>query len=70
MLFFRHGHALAIAGNIAFMFGGCSFYNTSDDQPIYFNDFYMLTSEKPLIFSSGQLVHGFIPPTGVAHISL
>ncbi|KAF7250609.1 Tip elongation aberrant protein 1 [Varanus komodoensis] len=39
----RHGHALAIAGNIAFMFGGCSFYNTLDDQPTYFNDFYMLT---------------------------
>nr|XP_016846465.1 PREDICTED: rab9 effector protein with kelch motifs isoform X3 [Anolis carolinensis] len=39
----RHGHALAIAGNIAFLFGGCSFYNTFDDQPTYFNDFYMLT---------------------------
>ncbi|XP_048360325.1 dynein alpha chain, flagellar outer arm-like [Sphaerodactylus townsendi] len=39
----RHGQALAVAGNIAIMFGGCSFYNTSDDQPTYFNDFYMLT---------------------------
>ncbi|XP_034265947.1 uncharacterized protein LOC117661356 isoform X1 [Pantherophis guttatus] len=39
----RHGHALVMAGNIAFIFGGCSFYNTSDDQPTYFNDFYMLT---------------------------
>ncbi|XP_061466125.1 actin-fragmin kinase-like [Rhineura floridana] len=39
----RHGHALAVAGNIAFIFGGCSYYNTSDDQPTYFNDFYMLT---------------------------
>uniref|UniRef100_A0ACB8ERL4 Uncharacterized protein n=1 Tax=Sphaerodactylus townsendi TaxID=933632 RepID=A0ACB8ERL4_9SAUR len=41
----RHGQALAVAGNIAIMFGGCSFYNTSDDQPTYFNDFYMLTSD-------------------------
>ncbi|XP_063151303.1 rab9 effector protein with kelch motifs-like isoform X3 [Candoia aspera] len=32
-----------MTGNIAFIFGGCSFYNTSDDQPTYFNDFYMLT---------------------------
>nr|XP_056704506.1 uncharacterized protein LOC130476577 [Euleptes europaea] len=39
----RHGHALTVAGNIAIMFGGCSFYNTFDDQPTYFNDFYMLT---------------------------
>uniref|UniRef100_A0A6J0TXA9 Uncharacterized protein isoform X2 n=1 Tax=Pogona vitticeps TaxID=103695 RepID=A0A6J0TXA9_9SAUR len=39
----RHGHALAIAGNIAFIFGGCAFHNTADDQPTYFNDFYMLT---------------------------
>nr|XP_028605195.1 acyl-CoA-binding domain-containing protein 6-like [Podarcis muralis]XP_028605196.1 acyl-CoA-binding domain-containing protein 6-like [Podarcis muralis] len=39
----RHGHALAIAGNIAFIFGGCSFNDTSDDQLTYFNDFYMLT---------------------------
>ncbi|XP_050801811.1 uncharacterized protein LOC127047504 isoform X5 [Gopherus flavomarginatus] len=39
----RHGHALTMAGNIAFVFGGCSIYNTFDDQRTYFNDFYMLT---------------------------
>ncbi|XP_053312753.1 RING finger protein B-like [Spea bombifrons] len=47
----RHGHALAVAGNIAFIFGGCtrssSRVSTShsyvDVKPIYLNDFYMLT---------------------------
>nr|XP_025044885.1 rab9 effector protein with kelch motifs-like [Pelodiscus sinensis] len=39
----RHGHALTIAGNIAFVFGGCSIYNSFGDQRTYFNDFYMLT---------------------------
>ncbi|KAJ7335613.1 hypothetical protein JRQ81_013554 [Phrynocephalus forsythii] len=39
----RYGHALAIAGNIAFLFGGCAFHNTTDDQLTYFNDFFMLT---------------------------
>ncbi|XP_029474111.1 acyl-CoA-binding domain-containing protein 6-like [Rhinatrema bivittatum] len=38
----RHGHALAVAGNIAFVFGGYATHNTKDE-PTYFNDFYMLT---------------------------
>ncbi|KYO20664.1 tip elongation aberrant protein 1-like [Alligator mississippiensis] len=40
----RHGHALTVAGDIAFVFGGCSMHNSFDDQPTYFNDFYMLTN--------------------------
>ncbi|XP_043920217.1 leucine-zipper-like transcriptional regulator 1 isoform X1 [Protopterus annectens] len=39
----RHGHALTVAGNIAFVFGGFSTTNSLDDQPKYMNDFYMLT---------------------------
>ncbi|XP_062291278.1 rab9 effector protein with kelch motifs [Scomber scombrus] len=38
----RHGHALAVAGNVAFLFGGASSINP-EDNPVYFNDFYMLT---------------------------
>ncbi|XP_073334432.1 uncharacterized protein [Pagrus major] len=38
----RHGHALAMAGNVAFLFGGASSIN-QEDNPVYFNDFYMLT---------------------------
>uniref|UniRef100_H3AJA2 Zmp:0000001301 n=1 Tax=Latimeria chalumnae TaxID=7897 RepID=H3AJA2_LATCH len=39
----RYGHAVTLAGNIAFLFGGCSTLQSADDQPQYFNDFYMLT---------------------------
>ncbi|KAM8961263.1 RING finger protein B-like [Pelodytes ibericus] len=39
----RHGHALTVAGNIAFIFGGCTRSSTTDVEPIYLNDFYMLT---------------------------
>nr|XP_046232087.1 acyl-CoA-binding domain-containing protein 6 isoform X2 [Scatophagus argus] len=38
----RHGHALAVAGNMAFLFGGASSSQEEDD-PVYHNDFYMLT---------------------------
>ncbi|XP_074547020.1 uncharacterized protein LOC141805730 [Halichoeres trimaculatus] len=39
----RHGHSVAVAGNIAFLFGGASRINQEEDHPVYFNDFYMLT---------------------------
>ncbi|XP_072228179.1 uncharacterized protein [Leuresthes tenuis] len=38
----RHGHALAVAGNVAFLFGGACIIN-QEDGPLYFSDFYMLT---------------------------
>ncbi|XP_054600643.2 rab9 effector protein with kelch motifs [Nothobranchius furzeri] len=38
----RNGHALAVAGNIAFLFGGaCSI--DPEHSPVYLSDFYMLT---------------------------
>ncbi|XP_054469031.1 uncharacterized protein zmp:0000001301 [Anoplopoma fimbria] len=39
----RHGHALAVAGNVAFLFGGASSINQEEDITVYFRDFYMLT---------------------------
>uniref|UniRef100_UPI0037E875CC rab9 effector protein with kelch motifs n=1 Tax=Semicossyphus pulcher TaxID=241346 RepID=UPI0037E875CC len=39
----RHGHAVAVAGNVAFLFGGASSINQEEDSLVYFNDFYMLT---------------------------
>uniref|UniRef100_A0A3B5A0K3 Rab9 effector protein with kelch motifs n=1 Tax=Stegastes partitus TaxID=144197 RepID=A0A3B5A0K3_9TELE len=39
-----HGHALAVAGNVAFLFGGASRINQEEDSRVYFNDFYMLTT--------------------------
>ncbi|XP_070781373.1 rab9 effector protein with kelch motifs [Enoplosus armatus] len=38
----RHGHSLAVAGNVAFLFGGASSVNR-EVEPLYFSDFYMLT---------------------------
>ncbi|XP_053267644.1 rab9 effector protein with kelch motifs [Pleuronectes platessa] len=38
----RYGHASAVAGNVAFLFGGASSIN-QENIPVYFNDFYMLT---------------------------
>uniref|UniRef100_A0A3P9I1B3 Zmp:0000001301 n=1 Tax=Oryzias latipes TaxID=8090 RepID=A0A3P9I1B3_ORYLA len=38
-----HGHALAVAGKVAFLFGGACSIN-QEDTPLYFNDFYMLTN--------------------------
>ncbi|XP_045922425.1 rab9 effector protein with kelch motifs [Micropterus dolomieu] len=39
----RHSHSLAVAGNVAFLFGGVSCINQEEDIHVYFNDFYMLT---------------------------
>ncbi|XP_016519975.1 host cell factor 1 [Poecilia formosa] len=38
----RHGHAVAVAGSVAFLFGGASSISP-EVSPIYFSDFYMLT---------------------------
>ncbi|KAA8584614.1 hypothetical protein FQN60_008399, partial [Etheostoma spectabile] len=39
----RYGHAIAVAGNIVFLFGGASSINQEENIILYFNDFYMLT---------------------------
>ncbi|CAB1435445.1 unnamed protein product [Pleuronectes platessa] len=39
----KYGHASAVAGNVAFLFGGASSINQEENIPLYFNDFYMLT---------------------------
>ncbi|XP_054878269.1 rab9 effector protein with kelch motifs-like [Poeciliopsis prolifica] len=38
----RHGHAVAVAGSVAFLFGGASSISP-EVSPVYFSDFYMLT---------------------------
>ncbi|XP_035464829.2 rab9 effector protein with kelch motifs [Scophthalmus maximus] len=38
----RYGHAVSVAGSVAFLFGGASDLN-HEIEPVYFNDFYMLT---------------------------
>ncbi|KAG9486870.1 rab9 effector protein with kelch motifs-like [Eleutherodactylus coqui] len=39
----RYGHALTVAGNIAFVFGGCTTNEALGKKAEYFNDFYMLS---------------------------
>ncbi|XP_059213653.1 uncharacterized protein zmp:0000001301 [Centropristis striata] len=39
----RQGHAVAVAGNVAFLFGGASSINQEEDIPVYYSDFFMLT---------------------------
>ncbi|KAM3938066.1 kelch domain-containing protein 3-like [Leptodactylus fuscus] len=54
----RYGHALAVAGNIAFVFGGCTVMKIVDAEPVYFNDFYMLS------ITSSDLTWELIPQNG------
>ncbi|XP_037835480.1 rab9 effector protein with kelch motifs [Kryptolebias marmoratus] len=62
----RHGHALAVAGNVAFVFGGaCS--SNQQGSLVYFSDFYMLTV-TPDDLSWEQIPHsGDIPPARAGH---
>ncbi|XP_056322999.1 uncharacterized protein zmp:0000001301 [Danio aesculapii] len=54
----RYGHAMTVAGNIAFLFGGASSAITEDDPPIYLNDFYMIT------VSADQVTWELMPQKG------
>ncbi|XP_018418800.1 PREDICTED: rab9 effector protein with kelch motifs-like [Nanorana parkeri] len=54
----RYGHTLTVAGNIAFIFGGCSISSNLEENPLYLNDFYMLT------ITSNDLTWEVIPQAG------
>ncbi|XP_055081671.1 uncharacterized protein zmp:0000001301 [Periophthalmus magnuspinnatus] len=53
----RFGHALAVAGDVAFVFGGAAL-SPLQDGPLYLNDFHMLT------VSSQEVMWEQIPHTG------
>ncbi|CAB1352132.1 unnamed protein product [Coregonus sp. 'balchen'] len=63
----RHGHALAVAGNIAFLFGGVSTISHEEDQPVYLNDFYMLTVSATHITWEVMPQNGVVPPAREGH---
>uniref|UniRef100_UPI003AAF859A uncharacterized protein n=1 Tax=Centroberyx gerrardi TaxID=166262 RepID=UPI003AAF859A len=63
----RHGHALAVAGNIAFLFGGASNTSQEDEDPIYLNDFYMLTVSPDDVVWEGLPQNGDVPPARAGH---
>ncbi|XP_056381264.1 rho GTPase-activating protein gacHH-like [Hyla sarda] len=54
----RYGHALTVAGNIAFVFGGCTINKVLDEKPVYLDDFYMLS------ITPNELTWEIIPQTG------
>ncbi|XP_030622920.1 acyl-CoA-binding domain-containing protein 6 [Chanos chanos] len=63
----RHGHALAVAGNLAFLFGGVSTASAEDDHPVYLNDFYMITVTPSLITWEVMPQNGVIPAARGGH---
>ncbi|XP_033870076.3 rab9 effector protein with kelch motifs [Acipenser ruthenus] len=63
----RYGHALAVAGNIAFLFGGVSTLNSPDGQPKYHNDFYILTVSPSDVSWEVMPQNGQIPPAREGH---
>ncbi|KAL4617564.1 acyl-CoA-binding domain-containing protein 4-like [Arapaima gigas] len=63
----RYGHALAVAGNIAFLFGGVSTENSLDDQLIYLNDFYVLTVSPTNVSWEMVPQNGDIPTAREGH---
>ncbi|XP_069025104.1 rab9 effector protein with kelch motifs [Embiotoca jacksoni] len=62
----RHGHALAVAGNVAFVFGGSGSIE-QDSRPVYFNDFYMLTVTPDDVMWEEIPQSGEVPSTRQGH---
>ncbi len=48
VFFHRYGHALAVAGNVAFLFGGASSINQEVTLSLYNADFFLSNSNLPL----------------------
>ncbi|KAM9820177.1 uncharacterized protein ACB057_000773 [Neosynchiropus ocellatus] len=63
----RHGHAFAVAGNIAFLFGGAARVNHEVDESVYFNDFYMLTVSDSDVAWEEIPQSGEVPPPREGH---
>ncbi|XP_078415496.1 uncharacterized protein LOC144691353 [Cetorhinus maximus] len=66
----RHGHGLAVAGNIAFIFGGCSTFNikvSNSVGPKYFSDFHMLTVTPSDLTWEIIPQSGYIPSSREGH---
>ncbi|XP_029693998.1 kelch domain-containing protein 3-like isoform X5 [Takifugu rubripes] len=63
----RHGHALALAGNVAFLFGGASTFNHKEDNPVYHNDFHMLTVSPDDVTWEEIPQNGYVPSAREGH---
>ncbi|XP_046717518.1 host cell factor 2 isoform X2 [Silurus meridionalis] len=63
----RAGHAVAVAGSIAFLHGGISNMNSNEALPKYFNDFYMLTVTSSCITWEMMPQNGVVPNAREGH---
>ncbi|XP_062870823.1 rab9 effector protein with kelch motifs [Trichomycterus rosablanca] len=63
----RAGHATAVAGNIAFLYGGVSAINFKDAQPLYLNDFYMITVSPSCVAWEMMPQNGAVPCAREGH---
>ncbi|XP_047425091.1 rab9 effector protein with kelch motifs [Mugil cephalus] len=63
----RHGHALAVAGNVVFVFGGACTISQEEDIPVYFNDFYMLTVTPDYVTWEEIPQNGEVPSAREGH---
>nr|XP_061800295.1 rab9 effector protein with kelch motifs-like [Nerophis lumbriciformis] len=65
----RYGHASALAGNVLFLFGGASNNNqeVTLNNPLYFDDFYMLTVSPDDVTWEQIPQNGDVPPARQGH---
>ncbi|KAK5901427.1 hypothetical protein CgunFtcFv8_026300 [Champsocephalus gunnari] len=63
----RKGHSVAVAGNIAFLFGGASSINQGEDIPVYYSDFYMLTVSPDAVLWEEIPQSGEVPSAREGH---
>ncbi|XP_072515267.1 uncharacterized protein [Salminus brasiliensis] len=63
----RHGHAIAVAGNIAFLYGGVSTMNSEEAEPLYLNDFFMITVTPTRVTWENMPQNGVVPAAREGH---
>ncbi|XP_064163736.1 rab9 effector protein with kelch motifs [Anguilla rostrata] len=63
----RYGHAIAVARNVVFLFGGVSTMNSLEDKPVYLNDLYMITVTPTSIVWDVMTQNGQIPAAREGH---
>ncbi|XP_066506409.1 rab9 effector protein with kelch motifs [Hoplias malabaricus] len=63
----RYGHAIAVAGNIVFLYGGTSTINSEEAEPVYLNDFYMITVTPTRVTWEMMPQNGVVPTAREGH---
>ncbi|XP_029985308.1 tip elongation aberrant protein 1-like [Sphaeramia orbicularis] len=63
----RYGHALAVAGKVAFLFGGASSIIQQNNSCVYFNDLYVLTVDAEDVMWEEIPQNGAVPSAREGH---